>query len=85
MMDMMSILGIVCSTAILCFSDEQLNEYSAIERIIIFLIAQQVLVLYKYFISSFLPEDPEWVSEMSERNIFIRYVRLIIHILDVFE
>jgi Calcium-activated chloride channel len=72
LMDMMSILGILCSAAILCFSDQQLAEYSTIEKIIIFLVAQQVLVFFKYFIQSFLPDDPEWVQELSDRNVFIR-------------
>ena len=72
LMDMMSVLGILCSAAILCFSDQQLAEYSTIEKIIIFLVAQQVLVFFKYFIQSFLPDDPEWVQELSDRNIFIR-------------
>lgn len=72
LMDMMGILGIICSAAILTFAEEQLIEYSAIERIIIFLVMQQVLVFFKYFIQSFLSDDPEWVQVLSDRNVFVR-------------
>ena len=72
LMDMMGILGITCSAAILTFAEEQLKEYSAVERIIIFLVTQQVLVFFKYFIQSFLSDDPEWVQVLSNRNVFVR-------------
>ena len=72
LMDMMGVLGITCSAAILTFAEEQLKEYSAVERIIIFLVTQQVLVFFKYFIQSFLSDDPEWVQVLSNRNVFVR-------------
>lgn len=71
-MDMMSILGIVCSVAILVFSEQQLEEFSFIERVIIFLVSEQVLIFLKFAVQFIYPSDPDWVEELSDRNIFVR-------------
>ena len=71
-MDLMSILGIVCSVAILVFSEQQLDNYTFIEKVILFLVCQQLLVLLKFFVQYLIPSDPEWVEELSDRNVFVR-------------
>ena len=76
----MTILGIVCSAAILCFSETMLVEFSFLEKLIIFLTSQQILLFLKISIEYVLPSDSEWVTELSNRNIFIGYVLLSIFI-----
>ena len=71
LMSMMSILGIVCSAAILCFSETMLAEFSFLEKLIIFLTSQQILLFLKISIEYVLPSDSDWVTELSNRNIFI--------------
>ena len=73
MMDLMSSLGIVCSVAIICFAETELGEYSVFERVVIFLIAEQVLLVFKFILQYSLPANAEWVEELAARNIHIRY------------
>ena len=70
-MDLMSILGIICSVAILCFAEDQLSNYTFIEKIIIFLISEQILIGLKFFVQYLVPSEPDWVEDFSKRNIFI--------------
>ena len=72
-MDLMSSLGIVCSVAIICFAETELGEYSVFERVVIFLVAEQVLLIFKFILQYSLPADAEWVEELAARNIHIRY------------
>ena len=50
LMDLMSSLGIVCSVAIICFAETELGEYTTFERVVIFLLAEQVLLLFKFIL-----------------------------------
>ena len=72
-MDLMSSLGIVCSVAIICFAETELGEYTTFERVVIFLLAEQVLLLFKFILQYSLPADAEWVEELAARNIHIRW------------
>ena len=54
-MDMMSILGVVNSVALMVFAEDQLVYYTFYEKIIIFLAAEQVFLLFKAYIHSLIP------------------------------
>ena len=55
LMDMMSILGVVNSVALMVFAEDQLVYYTFYEKIIIFLAAEQVFLLFKAYIHSLIP------------------------------
>ena len=71
-MDLMSILGIVCSVAIIVFSEDQLGGYSLFEKVVIFLLAEQALLVFKFLIQYSMTENAEWVEELAARNMYIR-------------
>lgn len=64
-------LGIAFSVALICFTTNTFDEYSHLIRAIIFLVVMQVLIIYKAFVTSFLPAKSEWVEEAAERNEFV--------------
>lgn len=76
LMDLMSSLGIICAVAIVCFTEEELGEYTLFERVVIFLLAEQLLLIFKFFLQILLPAEAEWVEEMAARNVHIRFLSL---------
>ena len=73
-MDVMSSLGIVCAVSIICFASEEFEQYSLYYKIVIFLLAEQILLCLKFFIQYFLPGDPQWVEDLAARNEYIWWV-----------
>jgi hypothetical protein len=71
LMQLVSILGVVCSVAIICFTEQALDEFTTFEKIIIFLAAEQVLLLLKFLVYYYMPPVPGWVEEIAARNAFI--------------
>ena len=71
-MDLMSSLGIVCSVAIIVFSEDQLGGYSLFEKVVIFLLAEQALLVFKFLIQYSMTENAGWVEELAARNMYIR-------------
>ena len=74
LMDLMSTLGIICSVAIICFAGQDLGEFSLFMKVVIFLLAEQILLVYKAIIQYVLPGEAEWVEELADRNTHIRSV-----------
>ena len=77
LMDMMSIIGVVNSVALLVFAEDQLVYYTLYEKIIVFLAAEQGLLMLKSYVHSLVPSDPDWVGDLEARNSFIieKYVK----------
>jgi hypothetical protein len=71
LMDMMSIIGVVNSVAVLVFTENDFSNYTLYEKIIIFLAAEQGLLMLKYYIESTFQEEPQWVADVAARNNFI--------------
>ena len=71
MMDLMSSMGIVCSVAIICFASQEFADYSIYYKTVIFLVAEQSLLLMKVFIQFMLPGEADWVEELAARNVHI--------------
>ena len=70
-MDLMSSMGIVCSVAIICFASEEFAAYSILYKTVIFLVAEQSLLLMKVFIQFTMPGEADWVEELAARNVHI--------------
>ena len=71
LMDLMSSMGIVCSVAIICFASEEFAAYSILYKTVIFLVAEQSLLLMKVFIQFTMPGEADWVEELAARNVHI--------------
>ena len=71
LMDLMSSMGIVCSVAIICFASQEFEDYSIYYKTVIFLVAEQSLLLMKVFIQFMFPGEAAWVEELAARNVHI--------------
>lgn len=71
LMDLMTSLGIVVSTGVLIFTSYSFDEYSFWNKLIIFLVAEQVVFLYKTVLYALIPDEPDWVEDIIKRNNFV--------------
>ena len=67
----------VNSVALMVFAEDQLVYYTLYEKIIIFLATEQVFLLFKAYIHSLIPSEPDWVGDIEARNNFVieKYVK----------
>jgi hypothetical protein len=68
LMDMFSVLGVLSSVGIICFTDESLDEYSYLIRFIIFLIAEQAILMTKFILQFLYPNEYDWLEDVQKRN-----------------
>lgn len=69
LMDSMGQLGFVVSVAVIVFSSNSFDAYPTNQRILIFLVAEQALLIYKTILSTFLfSKPPEWIVNIQKRN-----------------
>ena len=71
LMDTMGILGFVVNTALIVFSTDSFERFPMMERIIIFLVAEQSLLIYKIALTTFFPSPPGWIDEITKRIFFV--------------
>ena len=63
--------GVVNSVAILCFAEDDVSNFTLYEKLIAFLATEQVLLLFKFWVHSLIPDEAEWVTDLAKRNAFI--------------
>ena len=59
------------SVAILCFAEDDVSNFTLYEKLIAFLATEQLLLMFKFWVHSLIPEEADWVMDIAARNNFI--------------
>lgn len=71
LMDLMNVLGALVTAAIIIFVERGFEEYSLYNKIIIFLVSEQILLFLQFLLTCVISEEAEWVSDCAKRQEFI--------------
>ncbi len=71
LMDMMAYAGCVNSVAVLVFTSSSFDEYTFVHKVILFLVTEQVLVLFKLLMNIIIPSDTAFTKMLLKRQDFI--------------
>jgi hypothetical protein len=70
-MDMMAYAGCINSVAVLVFTSSSFDEYTFVHKVILFLVTEQVLVLFKLLMNIIIPSDTAFTKMLLKRQDFI--------------
>jgi len=71
LMDMMAYAGCINSVAVLVFTSSSFDEYTFVHKVILFLVTEQVLVLFKLLMNIIIPSDTAFTKMLLKRQDFI--------------
>jgi len=71
LMDAMNVFGVIVTVAIVIFVGSGFEDYSLYTKIIIFIVAEQILLFMQYLLTCNISDEPEWVSDCAKRQEFI--------------
>lgn len=71
LMDMMAFAGCINSVAVLVFTSSSFNEFTFTHKVILFLVTEQVLVLFKLLMNVIIPSDTTFTKTLLKRQDFI--------------
>lgn len=71
LMELMSYLGCINSVAVVVFTSTSFTEYSFTNKVILFLVTEQLLLLFKYLLQYILPVDHDLYQSILKRQNFI--------------
>ena len=71
LMDMISVLGVISSCAIICFTFDDFDNYSYKDRTLIFIGLFQILLAFKFVLHLVLAPNMEEINKLASRNEFI--------------
>ena len=61
----------VNSVAILTFAEDDVSNFTLYEKLIAFLATEQLLLMFKFWVHSLIPDEADWVADIAARNNFI--------------
>lgn len=82
-LSLMAVLGIVCSVGIVVFAGPNFESLDFFDKLVLFLGAEQIILLFTTFLPMFfyvppwlgvefdMSDDPEWITRVEERQDFI--------------
>ena len=71
LMDMMAFAGCINSVAVLVFTSSSFDEFTFTHKVILFLVTEQVLVLFKLLMNVIIPSDTTFTKTLLKRQDFI--------------
>jgi len=69
--DAVGYIAVLTNMGILCFTTEILSGYDVVEKWLIFLAAEQLVMAAKVALHILIPDEPDFLSEVRARNKFI--------------
>ena len=73
LMDTMGVLGFIVNTALIVYASDSFDSYTLTQKTLIFLVAEQSLLVYKILLNKLFPETPDWVNDIQQRNAYVEH------------
>lgn len=71
LMDALSILAILVNVGLIVFTTASYESYSLEDKFLLFLMAEQGVILVKVVLHILIPDEPEWLADVQARNAFV--------------
>jgi hypothetical protein len=82
-MDTMGMLGSIVNVAVFVFSSNSFEQFPFPQKFLIFLAAEQTLLVYKSILSKMFSNPPEWLDQIEKRHDYLKDKFKMDHINDI--